>query len=316
VVRGLNAARNVVLKHRFGGLIRPQYIYANTKGLCFQTNLEAFYKKSQQQFKALEEKLDEAETNAGKDKETIEELRKKLAIMEDWKLTMQPQESTGIEASSCAFAHWRESKVARSVDDDKVSVVMNLEAFSKETQQRLKALEEKLEEAETNARKAKESIEKLCKNQAIMKEWKLIMEPLESTAAKICHTIHHYGKLHAGRSVDGDKEPTLTGNQPGFHGNTGIFKDMLGIRCGHIDDTNTFHEPNRITHNTAQSSIGIYSSPLQLLYVYERFQNLNQRSKQIINIRQWWQTEPDLSRNGMITAKTTPRTQHLKGSPG
>jgi len=129
VVRGLNAARNVVQKHRFGGLIRSQYIYANTKGLCFQTNLEAFYKESQQRFKELEEKLEEAETNAGKAKETLEEFRKKLAFLEEWKLTMQPLESTEIEKGLGTFTHSRELKVGRSGNGDEVPIVTGIQSY-------------------------------------------------------------------------------------------------------------------------------------------------------------------------------------------
>ena len=143
VVRGLNAARNVVQKHRFGGLIRSQYIYANTKGLCFQTNLEAFYKESQQRFKELEEKLEEAETNtgkakealeeaetnAGKAKETLEEFRKKLAFLEEWKLTMQPLESTEIEKGLGTFTHSRELKVGRSGNGDEVPIVTGTQSY-------------------------------------------------------------------------------------------------------------------------------------------------------------------------------------------
>jgi len=269
VVRGLNAARNVLQKHRFGGLIRSQYIYANTKGLCFQTNLEALYKESQQRFKALEEKLDEAETNAGKDKETIKELLKKLAIMEERMLTTQPMESTEIEKGLGTFTHSTESEAGRSVAGTEVPIVTNLEAFHKATPQglNLKAVEEGLKEAETNEEKAKDTLEESDNELPILEAWKLTMQPLELTEIEIrLHNPDDWKKLKAERSVNGDDVPTVTGNHPPFGAKTVM--DIVWVRRHDIDDIHTFHWLLGITHNTDDSYIGISFLPLHFLYVY------------------------------------------------
>jgi len=122
----------------------------------------------------------------------------------------------------------------------------NVEARFNDLQRRIKALEERLQQIE---------------------DGKSTMQPLQPTAIGICcRFFANYRKWNGGKPVDGDMEDMNTGNEDLQGGN--IMIDYALIRHGHMDDPHTFHEIYGITHDTAKPYLGIYSSPLQLFYVY------------------------------------------------
>jgi len=93
----------------------------------------------------------------------------------------------------------------------------------------------------------------------------LIMQPLKPIAIALSLHSPDYSKSEEERSSDVDKIFTEIGNEAAQLGN--VVTDVVMIRHGLLD-TDTFHELYGITHDTAEPYIGIYSSPLELLYVY------------------------------------------------
>jgi len=138
--------------------------------------------------------------------------------------------------------------------------------FVKETEQMWKSLEGKREKARTDMRNI---LEELDRKPAMMEDWKITMPPLEAAAIeKRRRLFTDYRKWMARGSVDREEEPIVTENHTDYHGD--IIIDLPLIRYWHIDDPDwhTFYELYGITHITAQFYLGIYSAPMQLLYVY------------------------------------------------
>ena len=94
----------------------------------------------------------------------------------------------------------------------------------------------------------------------------LILQPLQPIALALCLHSPDYNKSQEERSADIDEIITEVGNEASELGN--VVTDFVMIRRGLLDHTHPFHELYGIAHDTAQPYIGIYSSPLQLLYVY------------------------------------------------
>ena len=74
----------------------------------------------------------------------------------------------------------------------------------------------------------------------------------------------NYQKSKGKTSVD-VKNNITAGNKAAHHSN--VIVDTILTNRGLID-THTFHELYGITHNTAKPYLGIYSSPLPILYAY------------------------------------------------
>jgi len=137
------------------------------------------------------------------------------------------------------------------------------DSFDK-SQLRFKVFDQKFEETMAHV---KETMEDFRKKRQIWEDWKLTMQPLQPTAiALLYHFFTNYRKCKAGKPVDGDKNVIDIGNHDAQGGD--IMADVVMISHGHIDDTHTFHELYGITHDTAKPYLGIYSSPLHLVYVY------------------------------------------------
>jgi len=134
-----------------------------------------------------------------------------------------------------------------------------------ETDQWFKGVQVMLEKLKKQAEMQEKEIAEQKKQIKELHDRDLTTQLAVGTATEIRQRLWaNYQKSKGKTSVDVNNNITA-GNKAAHHSN--VIVDTILTNRGLID-THTFHELYGITHNTAKPYLGIYSSPLSILYAY------------------------------------------------